>query len=222
MSRLEELQKVNPQIEIISVCDDAFKAYGRVVDVDATEMIEMVKKSAPMPEKGSRYVPALEAIDTMPLAQEFRETLCGQLDEQWGLCWGFNSSMNALEWHTCNEFNVGVTDLVLLLAKRGEIGNDGKLDSAKVKAFYLPEGVTIEVYSDTLHFAPCMIDKNGFSCVVGLQRGTNTEIDPAMKKDPLVTAKNKWLLAHEDMKVMVEHGCFPGIYGENWTINTID
>ncbi len=222
MSRLEELQKVNPQIEIKCVCDDSFLPYGRLVDVDTAEMVEMVKKSAPMPEKGTRYVTELEAIDTMPVAQEYRETLCGQLDEQWGLCWGYNSAMNALEWHTCNEFNVGVTDLVLLLAKRADIGKDGKLDSAKVKAFYLPEGKMIEVYSDTLHFAPCMVDNNGFSCVVGLQRGTNTNIDPAMKKDPLVTAKNKWLLAHEDLKAMVEHGCFPGIYGVNWVINTID
>ena len=222
MSRLEELQKVNPQIEIKCVCDDSFLAYGRVVDVDPTEMIEMVKKSAPIPETGSKYVPALEAIDTMPLAQEYNETLCGQLDEQWGLCWGHSSTMNALEWHTCNEFNVGVTDLVLLLAKRGDLNKEGKLDSAKVKAFYLPEGKMIEVYSDTLHFCPCEVSKSGFSCVVGLQRGTNTDIDPEMKKDPLVTAKNKWLIAHEDMKSMVEHGCFPGIFGENWTIKTID
>ncbi len=222
MSRLEELQKVNPQIEIKCVCDDSFLAYGRVVDVDPAEMIEMVKKSAPIPETGSKYVPALEAIDTMPLAQEYNETLCGQLDEQWGLCWGHSSTMNALEWHTCNEFNVGVTDLVLLLAKRGDLNKEGKLDSAKVKAFYLPEGKMIEVYSDTLHFCPCEVSKSGFSCVVGLQRGTNTDIDPEMKKDPLVTAKNKWLIAHEDMKGMVEHGCFPGIFGENWTIKTID
>ena len=221
MTRLEELRAKNPHIQIYSVCDDEFLPYGRVIVDDFSAMSEMVKKAAPMPEEGSRYVTALREIDEMPEAQIYRELYCGQLDEQWGLCWGHNSFMNALEWHTCNEFNLGVTDLVLLLAKRGDIGKDGKLDANKVRAFYLPEGLMIEVYSDSLHFAPCEVSKDGFWCVVGLQRGTNEKLDPDMKKDLLVTAKNKWLIAHEDTP-MAQSGVFPGIYGENWEIKTID
>ena len=222
MSRLEELQKKNPQIEIISVLDDAFLPYGAVIDADVAAMSELTKKAAPMPEKGSRYVTALKEIDEMPEGQEYRELYCGQLDEQWGCCWGHNDSLNALEWHNCNEYNIGVSDLVLLLAKRGDIGKDGRLDSAKVKAFYLPEGVMIEVYSDTLHFAPCEVSKDGFWAVVGLSRGTNENLDPDMKRDPRMTAKNKWLLAHESMTAMIERGCVNGIYGENWKIAPID
>lgn len=222
MSRLEELQKKNPQIEIISVLDDRFRPYGAVIEADVAAMSEMTKKACPIPEKGSRYMTAVPALDEMPEAQDYRELYCGQLDEQWGCCWGHNNFLNALEWHTCNEFNIGVSDLVLLLAKRCDIDKEGKLDSAKVKAFYLPEGVMIEVYSDTLHFAPCEVSKDGFWCVVGLQRGTNEAIDPAMKKDPRVTAKNKWLLAHESQTGMIEHGVVCGIYGENWKIEPID
>ena len=220
MDRLEALRSVNHQIHIYSVTDNEFKKYGAVVDIDAAEMIDMVNKTTEMPEKGSKYVPALESIDTMPKADEFRQILCGQLDEQWGLCWGHNSFMNALEWHTCNEFNIGVTDLVLLLGKRGDMV-DGKLDADLVKAFYLPQGVTIEVFSDTLHFAPCEVDDQGFSCVVGLQRGTNTGLDEAMLKDKMVTAKNKWLFCHESMTGMIEHGVQSGIYGVNWEIKKI-
>ena len=220
MSRLEELQKKNPQIRIYSVHDEEFLRYGRVVPVDTAEMCEMVLRTTEMPEKGSRYVTFLESIDTMPKADEYRALLCGQLDEQWGLCWGHNSFMNALEWHTCNEFNIGVTDLVLLLAKRGDL-RDGRLDAAKVKAFYLPKGDMVEVFSDSLHFAPCEVSKDGFSCVVGLQRGTNEAVDPDLPKDPLVTAKNKWLICHESLTGMIEGGVVPGIFGENWEIHTI-
>ena len=222
MSRLEELQKKNPQIRIYSVLEDEFRPYGAVIDADVQAMSEMTKKACPIPEEGSRYMTAIPEIDEMPEAEIYNQLYCGQLDEQWGCCWGHNSFLNALEWHTCNEFNIGVSDLVLLLAKRCDIDKEGRLDAEKVKAFYLPEGVMIEVYSDTLHFAPCEVSKDGFWCVVGLQRGTNEKIDPEMKKDRLLTAKNKWLIAHEGNTRMVENGAFPGIYGENWKINTID
>ena len=220
MNRLEELRALNPSLKIYSVEDPEFLRYGRVIDEDTSEMCEMVLKTAEMPEKGARYVPALESIDTMDKGDEYRMKYAGQLDEQWGLCWGFNSSMNALEWHTCNEFNIGVTDLVLLLAKRGDIA-DGKLDSSLVKAFYLPKGVMVEVYSDSLHFTPCMAGEEGFSCVVGLQRGTNTAVEDVPGKDPLLTAKNKWLICHESLEGMIARGVVPGIYGENWVVNPI-
>lgn len=222
MSRLEELRKKNPHIAIYSVLDDEFKPYGAVIDADVAAISEMTKKAAPMPEQGSRYVTALKEIDEMPEAQEYRELYCGQMDEQWGLCWGHNSFMNGLEWHTCDEFNIGVSDLVLLLAKRGDLDKDGRLDANLVKAFYVPEGVMIQVYSDSMHLAPCEVSKDGFWCIVGLQRGTNERLDPDMKHEPKCIAKNKWLIAHEDNKGMVERGLFAGIYGENWEIKTID
>lgn len=221
MSRLEELQKVNPELDIKSVLDPSFARYGRVVSIDATEMIEMVKKTTEIPtEEVCNYVPWLDSIDTMPKADEFRQILCGQLDEEWGLCWGHNNLLNGLEWHTCNEFNIGVTDLVLLLAKRCEVV-DNKLDTAKVVAYYLPQGVTIEVYSDTLHYAPCEVSKDGFSCVVGLQRGTNTDLDKDAPHDPLVTAKNKWLICHPDVENLVSAGTVVGLYGKNLEVKTI-
>lgn len=220
MTRLEALQNANVSLDIKSVLDPSFSRYGRVVDIDATEMIEMVKKTTEIPAEGTNYVPWLDSIDTMDKAKEFNQILCGELDEEWGLCWGHNNLLNGLEWHTCNEFNIGVTDLVLLLAKRCEV-IDNKIDSSVVKAFYLPEGVTIEVYSDTLHYAPCEVSKDGFSCVVGLQRGTNTDLDPDVKNDPLLTAKNKWLLCHKDVTNLVEAGTVVGITGENLEVKTI-
>ena len=148
------------------------------------------------------------------------EDHCGGLDEQIGLCWGHSNQLNALEWHTCNEFNIAVRELVLLLAKREDLDEDGRLNADKVQAFYLAQGEMIEVYSDTLHFCPCEVTGSGFSCIVGLQRGTNLPIAPEQKVNKLWAA-NKWLLGHEANTGLIERGAFPGIYGENWKINPI-
>ena len=219
MSRLEKLQAANPQMKIYSVLDDEFRAYGHVIDIDTEEFSKLVLDNVKLPEDGgTEYVTDLEVIDKCEKAQEYNELLCGQLDEQWGLCWGYNNAMNALEWHTCNEFNIGVTDLVLLLAKRADVDKDNKLDANTVKAFYLPKDVMVEVYSDSLHYAPCEVDKNGFYCVVGLQRGTNFPTDAEKKQDEILGAANKWLIFHAPTGEKTKN-C---IFGENWKINPID
>ena len=55
---------------------------------------------------------------------------------------------------------------------------DGKLDTAKVKAFRAPAGTLVEVYATTLHYAPCHVDPaKGFRVDVykrqesGIRRG---------------------------------------------------
>jgi len=215
MSRFEEMKKANAQLPFYSVLDPEFAKYGRVITENETAMCELVKKNIPMPEAGSSYVTFTDVLDQSDVAKEYNDLYCGQLDEQWGLCWGHNSLMNALEWHTCNEFNIGVTDMVLLLAKRADM-EDGKLDAKKVVAFYLPAGCMIEVFSDSLHYCPCEVDANGFYCVVGLQRGTNEAVDETRPHDPILTAANKWLIPHADMDAKN-----PLIFGENWKVNTL-
>lgn len=219
MNRLEKLQRVNPHIRIHSIHEPIFRHYGRVIDWDTTELGAAVE-TLPFPETGSKYVAATPELDEIPAAAKLREILCGGLDEQIGLCWGHSNRLNALEWHTCNEFNVAVQELVLLLAKREDLDGDGRLDAAKVRAFYLAQGEMIEVYSDSLHFCPCEVTKEGFSCIVGLQRGTNLPIAPERKENKLWAA-NKWLIGHETNRALIERGAFPGIYGENWEIHPI-
>lgn len=214
---LEALQKANPQIQIHSVHEAVFASYGRVIEEDTTEICAAAEK-LPFPQEGSRYVAAEESLEKTEFAKRLREEYCGQLDEQVGICYGHSNRLNALEWHTCNEFNVAVRPLVLLLAKRGDMEN-GRLDANKVKAFYLAQGEMIEVYSDTLHFCPCEITTEGFSCIVGLQRDTNLPLQD--RKQELLWARNKWLVAHEDNAPLVARGAVPGIYGENWTIHPV-
>ena len=212
---LEALQKANPHIQIHSVHEAVFASYGRFIEDDTTEICAAAEK-LPFPEEGSRYVAAEDSLEATEFAKRLREEYCGQLDEQVGICYGHSNRLNALEWHTCNEFNVAVRPLVLLLAKRGDMDEKGRLDAAKVKAFYLAQGEMIEVYSDTLHFCPCEVTTDGFSSIVGLQRDTNLPLQD--RKQELLWARNKWLIAHEDNAPLVARGAVPGIYGENWTI----
>ena len=212
---LEALQKANPHIQIHSVHEAVFASYGRFIEEDTTEICAAAEK-LPFPQEGSRYVAAEESLEKTEFAKRLREEYCGQLDEQVGICYGHSNRLNALEWHTCNEFNVAVRPLVLLLAKRGDMDEKGRLDAAKVKAFYLAQGEMIEVYSDTLHFCPCEVTTDGFSSIVGLQRDTNLPLQD--RKQELLWARNKWLIAHEDNAPLVARGAVPGIYGENWTI----
>ena len=212
---LEALQKANPHIQIHSVHEAVFASYGRFIEEDTTEICAAAEK-LPFPEEGSRYMAAEASLEAPEFAKRLREEYCGQLDEQVGICYGHSNRLNALEWHTCNEFNVAVRPLVLLLAKRGDMDEKGRLDAAKVKAFYLAQGEMIEVYSDTLHFCPCEVTTDGFSSIVGLQRDTNLPLQD--RKQELLWARNKWLIAHEDNAPLVARGAVPGIYGENWTI----
>ena len=212
---LEALQKANPHIQIHSVHEAVFASYGRFIEEDTTEICAAAEK-LPFPEEGSRYMAAEASLEATEFAKRLREEYCGQLDEQVGICYGHSNRLNALEWHACNEFNVAVRPLVLLLAKRGDMDEKGRLDAAKVKAFYLAQGEMIEVYSDTLHFCPCEVTTDGFSSIVGLQRDTNLPLQD--RKQELLWARNKWLIAHEDNAPLVARGAVPGIYGENWTI----
>lgn len=220
MDKLTALQKANPQIKIYSVHDEAFKAYGRVIREDTKVFCTTAEAAVEFPAEGSKYQASVPELEVLMEAASMREQYCGQLDEQVGLCWGHSNQLNALEWHTCNEFNVAVRELVLLLAKRSDMDENNRLDANKIKAFYLAQGEMVEIYSDTLHFCPCEVTKDGFSCIVGLQRGTNLPL--TNKAQGLLWAKNKWLLAHEDNTSLVQRGGFPGIYGENWIINSID
>lgn len=219
MDNLTALREVNPHITIHGVHGEAFRRYGRVVAMDTAPFCIGAEK-LPMPEQGSKYVASTPELDELPEAASLRGTCCGGLDEQIGLCWGHSNQLNALEWHTCNEFNIAVRELVLLLAKRSDLDADGRLNADKIQAFYLAQGEMVEIYSNTLHFCPCEVTESGFSCVVGLQRGTNLPLSQEQKTGTLWAA-NKWLLAHEANTGLLQRGAFPGIYGENWVIHPV-
>lgn len=204
-------------MKIYSVHDNEFKQFGRVIDVDVTELLETAKK-VEMPESGSKYVPSLEAFEELPIKEYFQDEIFGQMPMQLGFCWGYNDTMNALEWHTCSEINVATEDQVLLLGDIRDMEKDNKYNSEKVRAFKLKKGETIEIYATTLHYCPIHCDaKIGFGSVVGLTKGTNTPLDKKPETN-LLFAKNKWLIAHEDNEALKARGASSTIYGENYKL----
>jgi len=205
-------------MKIYSVLDPEFKRYGQIVEgLEETkaEILNTLAKT-PLPE-ATGYVPTDPELQELPAAVEVSEHCFGGMPTQLGWCNGHNTKLNCLEYHRDSEFNLGTEDFILLLAKQDEIEN-GMLDTAKVKAFRVPAGVMVEVYGTTLHYAPCHCDaQKGFRVLVALPWGTNTD-RPVMKnvtrEDELLTACNKWLLAHPESDE-AKGGAKVGLCGEN-------
>ncbi len=214
---IERIRELNPNLKIYSVTDKEFGVYGRIVDgMDITEIAAAAKK-IPMPDLGSVYHASEESFECLRIAKQITDEIFGTLPSQLGFCYGYSDTLGATEWHFCSELNIALTPLVLILGTRSDI-KDGRLNSADMKAFYLPAGTVVEVYATTLHFCPCQVQEDGFACVVGLTSGTNTDLEETVD-DAFLFRKNKWIMAHEDNKALVARGVVPGIYGENYKIN---
>ena len=205
-------------MKIQKVTDPAFRKYGQVLEgYDFTGLIKEMKH-APVPEDVI-YVPSVEELEALDIMKDLQNKGYGGLPIQIGYCNGHNKKLNAVEYHRNSEINVAVTDLVLLIGHQQDIEPDHTYDTSKIEAFLVPAGTGIEVYATTLHYAPCHVNEGGFQCVVVLPKGTNTDLTFQTEKtgeDSLMTAKNKWLIAHEDAKIA---GAFNGLKGENITID---
>ena len=204
-------------MKIIPVTDPVFRAYGRVVDGYPTEGILKALAATPLPE-GTAYEPRVELLHQAEDAEAVGTALFGGMPFQLGYCNGHNTKLNCLEYHRDSEFNLGTEDFILLLAKMEDIGEDGVLDTAKVRAFCVPAGMMVEVYATTLHYAPCHTDPaKGFRVLVALPACTNTDYRPAPgpnAADNTLWARNKWLLAHPESSE-AKAGAFVGLKGEN-------
>ena len=205
-------------MKIQKVTDPAFRKYGQVLEgYDFTGLIKEMKHT-PVPEDVI-YVPSVEELEALDIMKDLQNKGYGGLPVQIGYCNGHNKKLNAVEYHRNSEINVAVTDLVLLIGHQQDIEPDHTYDTSKIEAFLVPSGTGIEVYATTLHYAPCHVNEGGFQCVVVLPKGTNTDLTFPTEKtgeDSLMTAKNKWLIAHEDAKIA---GAFNGLKGENITID---
>ena len=204
-------------MEIYSVYSEEFKKYGKVITGYDTKPLVEAMKQIPMPESGVSYIPAVESLEALDIFEDFGEHIFGGMPVQLGLCWGYNTKLNCLEYHRDSELNIAAEDFILMLAKQDEIEND-QLDTSKVKLFKAPAGAIVEVYATTLHYAPCHVDDEvGFRVAVVLPKGTNTDA-PVLKEkkeeDTWMTARNKWLLAHAE-SYEAAGGARVGLVGKN-------
>ena len=76
----------------------------------------------------------------------------------------------------------------------------------------------VEVFATTLHYAPCHCDaEKGLRVLIALPWLTNTDrpnITNKTPEDEIMTARNKWLLAHPDSSE-AKGGAKVGLKGEN-------
>ena len=202
-------------MEIKKVTDDAFSAYGKVLEgYDFSELLE-VMKDTPLPEDEVVYVPGVKAMEEATVSERLKKSAYGGLPIQVGYCNGHNLKLNALEYHRSSEVDIVASDLILLLGRQQDIQEDYTYNTAKVEGFFVPAKTAVELYATTLHYAPCQASEAGFRCVIVLPEGTNHELDFSVAsegEEKLMTAKNKWLIAHEDAKI---GGAFCGLKGEN-------
>lgn len=204
-------------MRVLNVNEDKFRKYGRVLKNHSYNNILEIMKKLECPQN-IIYEPSIKALENTYEMKVLANEVYGGMDIQIGYCNGYNNKLNAVEYHKNSEVNIAATDLILLLGWKPDITDELTYDSSKIEAFLIPEGTAIELYSTTLHYAPCGVDGNGFKCVVVLPKGTNTDINFSIHREgenTLLVAKNKWLIAHEDANIK---NAVNGIIGVNITI----
>lgn len=204
-------------MNVMSVRDLRFKKYGRILEGYDFSGLFAVMKETPVPE-GVVYEPSINSLEELEIAEEFKAKAYGELPIQIGYCNGNNNLLNAVEYHRNSELNIAVTDAILILGMQQDIGDDHTYDTSKMEAFLVPAGVGVELYSTTLHYAPCNVNGNAFKVVVVLPKGTNYPLSRTHEggEDRLLFATNKWLIGHAQGGL--PEGAFIGLKGENLSV----
>lgn len=217
---LKHLRERNPELKINSIFDESFLQYGRIIEgYDFSELLEIMENRA-VPESGNIYVASDKELMGTMAAKNLQAFFYGGMPIEVGYCNGNSSSLNALEYHKCSEIDISVSELILILGDVRQIKNN-TLSSADTQIFYVPRNTPIELYSTTLHFAPCKVADSGFKSIIVLTDGTNLPLSevqvPKNDEDKLLWMKNKWLIAHKN-SIPASKGAVVGITGENITI----
>ncbi len=199
-------------MKILSVTSEEFKSYGYKLDIDTSEIVTYLKTKSTMPEKNNIYVRDDVNMSFLKGVKEIQEKVYWFSDIEVGYCNGYNSLLNCLEYHMCPEVDIAGDDLVLLLAKPDDIKN-GVVDSKDVKAFLLKKGEAVVLNPYIMHFSPCKLKDEGFTCAIILGDKTNMDL-PSKASDPRLWKVNKYLLAHKDSS-QASMGAYIGIVGEN-------
>ncbi|MDO4173803.1 MAG: DUF4867 family protein [Eubacteriales bacterium] len=211
-------------MKLYSIDNAAFRPYGRVISgYDTAELHRTLEAATPLPE-GVVYTLEQPELQRLPVTQQLRDRLYGGMPIQMGWCNGHNTKLNCLEYHRDSEINFGTESFLLLLGKQEQIGADGMFDTADIRAFRVPADTLVELYATTLHYAPCSDGAGkGFRVLVVLPQGTNAQkpdIVPGNHEDTLLTARNKWLLAHPDSDE-ARQGAAIGLKGKNIDISDL-
>ena len=217
---LNSLQQKNPNLIIKSILDVSFKRYGRILNSKSFHAyFNYLKLHTDMPEQGNHYVAHDQDIMLDTTNMNAINDVFGGIPLQFGYVNGYNSKLNALEYHKSSEINVCLTPLILILARTEDFNNLCQIDTSSTEIYYVPQGTVIELFSQTLHFSPCKVSDEGFKCGVLLPMGTNQSFVKATTLDIieniLLFKTNKWLVAHKEHHAFIKLGAYEGLTGIN-------
>ena len=196
-----------------SVFDKEFKKYGRVLDINVSDMLHRLDQTEDC--DGVVYVASCSELESSKEYDLILNSVFGGMPIQIGYCNGYNNTLNAVEYHRDSEINITSTGAIFMLGCLQDVNDDFTYDTSKIEIFKAEAGTCVEFYGTTLHYAPCSIDGKAFKVAVILPKGTNTDapcLSGTFPEDKLLTNKNKWLIAHKDAKI---EGAFVGLAGEN-------
>ena len=224
MGLLEELNACN-DVKILSVEDEAFAAYGKVLKgYDVSAWTTYMENETPIPEEGNIYIASVPQMEAMEVTEEIRCSVYGGMPIQVGYCNGRNTTYNGFEYHKGSEINIAVTDFMLVLGHSYEIRNN-TYDISQAQVFFVPKNTVIEMYQTTLHLSPLRVCDAGFKGIVVLPKGTNTPLEDDEKQrkqkntqdleQVLLLQRNKWVIAHPKREPLIKQGAHPGVTGEN-------
>ena len=221
---LSRLKEINRHLTFVDPDSDAFAEYGR--SLQAAGWKELAGRAARLipPELPPAYLASVPELEQVPPPAALNGIFRGE-DPQVGICRGFNSALNGMEWHDSAEVIVAVSPLILLLGKQAEI-DGGEWNSRHARACFLRAGEAVMLNPGTLHFAPCRTDEYPFLSLIVLPRGVNGDLasgegeDPEESADPILWKHRKWLLAHPDSP-QAEKGAPVGINGPNLQVHTL-
>lgn len=206
-----------------SVFSVEFERFGKVIPCVDTDKVSALLETLPCPDNAVTYVASEPVLETPELKADLENRVFGGLPVQIGYCSGHNRTLNAIEYHRNAEINITGTDALFMLAPITAI-KDGIMDTQAVETFFCPKGTAVQFYETTLHYAPCHTDDGKvFRVAVVLPRGTNTEkpadLNCRCDAEPhMLTANNKWLLAHKDSPEGRNHISTGILVGDNITL----
>nr|MDD6336439.1 DUF4867 family protein [bacterium] len=223
---LEHFRKQNPGKTILPVTDPAFCRFGRVLtEWDMAPLTAFADDYLKVPSSGTVYVPSDPVLEAHPTIQSLLMPFFSGLPYQVGYCNGFARRIVAMEYHRSSEFDLAVTDTLMILGDVRDVSANYQFNTKDSVVFYLPKGTAVELYSTTLHYAPSEVHPTGFKVVCALPRTTNTPLpDGALATAQAATGEHR-LLAMINKYVFAapgsdeaRQGMYVGITGEDYVV----
>jgi Domain of unknown function (DUF4867) len=217
---LHLLIKANPHLTFHEATELAGLGLGRLLEgISVADWVETLGQLEPTLGR-VRYERSLPELETQAAFQVLQAEVFGGLPAQAGYCNGQNQYLNAFEYHQSSEVVVAATPLILLLDHADSIQNN-KLTTRKTVGLFLQTGQAVELYARTLHCAPVQVQPDGFRSIIVLPRNTNLPLEPEDRRlahDPLLFARNKWLISHPEGPP-ASRGGYIGIEGSNLRVH---